>query len=64
MMSALPQNEPEVFCKLIEVGAELDQVDLCGWTALHHAAGAGRPLMVEVGPRTLRAPSRELSLLA
>ena len=43
-----PQGDEEAVCMLIEAGADLDAVDDTGWTALHHAAGAGRPLIVEV----------------
>jgi ankyrin repeat protein len=55
------QGQEEAVCILIEAGADLDAVDGNGWTALHHAAGAGRALVVEVRPadaRRARQPCR------
>ena len=44
------QGAEEAVCVLIQAGACLDALDPSHWTALHHAAAAGRPLVVEVAP--------------
>ncbi len=41
----------DAVCVLLEADADADARDASGWTALHHAAAAGHPLVGEARPR-------------
>jgi hypothetical protein len=50
--TAWGQGMEDAVCVLLEADADADARDASGWTALHHAAAAGHPLVVEARPRT------------